>query len=81
MIDPKQGETDWKLIEALNRCPGWTEWLVPKMEKRLEEIKTLLLNDGTEQETDRLRTEHRVIRGWIQKPEQVRGVLEARAKA
>lgn len=81
MIDPKQGETDWKLIESLNRCPGWTEWLVPKMEKRLEDIKTLLLDEGTELATAKLRTEYQVIRGWIQKPGQVQGTLEAQAKA
>lgn len=79
MMTSPQKDGEWRLIQSLERCEGWTGWMVPKMEKRLEEIKALLLDDSGDVVTTRLRTEYRFLREWMAKPVQVRGVLEAKA--
>lgn len=67
-------------IRAFAESPGWNLYMRPHIERRIEDLKKLLTQDITEQETMRLRSEFRVLNDLLGMPVRDIGSLEAAAR-
>ena len=57
---------------GLEACMGWREWFVPIQRHRMDEIAAQLLKEGLgHEETEKLRTEWRVIGELLEHPGKV----------
>lgn len=79
--ETRQGK-EFALISKLEDCPGWTDWMVPRMQERQEKIKTeLLSSELTENQTLLLRNEYQVIKSWLGEPVRAKGAIQKAVEA